>query len=71
LPTDRLTILKQTYKYKKCCNKKSPQNVLAFNKNETLFRATGIRYICDSEDPFGPKKKERTANTRQKTKLLK
>jgi hypothetical protein len=39
--------------------------------NETLFRATGIRYICDSEDPFGPKKKERTANTRQKTKLLK
>jgi hypothetical protein len=35
------------------------------------IRATGIRYICDSEDPFGPKKKERTANTRQKTKLLK
>jgi hypothetical protein len=50
---------------------KVPSNVWTFIKNETLFRATGIRYICDSEDPFGPKKKERTANTRQKTKLLK
>jgi hypothetical protein len=26
-----------------------------------LFRAAGIKYICDFESPFGPRNKERTA----------